>query len=76
MENINYAIELNQIEENDDKIITAPSENPWTESTREFITLKKSLKNDYSDTVCGIIEDRAAWTGLNKCCIRKIMPRF
>ena len=38
MENINYAIELNQIEENDDKIIIAPSENPWTESTREFIT--------------------------------------
>ena len=60
MENINYAIELNQIEENDDKIITAPSENPWTESTREFITLKKSLKNDYSDTVCGIIEVRAS----------------
>ena len=28
MENMNYAIELNQIEENDDKIITAPSENP------------------------------------------------
>ena len=60
MENMNYAIELNQIEENDDKIITAPSENPWTESTREFITLKKSLKNDYSDTVCGIIEVRAS----------------
>lgn len=60
MENINYAIELNQIEENDDKIIIAPSENPWTESTREFITLKKSLKNDYSDTVCGIIEVRAS----------------
>ena len=37
-----------------------PSENPWTESTREFITLKKSLKNDYSDTVCGIIEVRAS----------------
>ena len=35
-------------------------ENPWTESTREFITLKKSLKNDYSDTVCGIIEVRAS----------------
>ena len=60
MENMNYAIELNQIEENDDKIITAPSENPWTESTREFIALKKSLKNDYSDTVCGIIEVRAS----------------
>ena len=34
--------------------------NYGTESTREFITLKKSLKNDYSDTVCGIIEVRAS----------------
>ena len=43
MENMNYAIELNQIEENDDKIITAPSET-LDRKYKEFITLKRVLK--------------------------------
>lgn len=60
MQRINYDEELKRIEENGENIITSPQKNPWTGSEKQFVTLKKCLKNDYSDTVCGIIEVRAS----------------
>ena len=41
MENMNYAIELNQIEENDDKIITAPSGKSLDRKYKRIYNFKK-----------------------------------
>jgi len=55
---VNYDEELKQIRENGGYVVIPPQKNPWTDSSSEFITLKKELKNDYSNAVCGIIEVR------------------
>ena len=60
MENMNYAIELNQIEENDEKIENRTIGKSLDRKYNSIYNFKKSLKNDYSDTVCGIIEVRAS----------------
>ncbi len=55
-----YSAELNRIAQNGGALVLSPEKNPWTTSDNMFITLKKALKNDYSDDVCGIIEVRSS----------------
>lgn len=55
-----YGAELNKIAENGGSLVVAPQKNPWTYSDAMFVTLKKPLKNDYSDNIYGIVEVRAS----------------
>ncbi len=60
MRSMDYGAELGKIAENGGTLVTKPQKNPWTHSETAFVTLKRPLKNDYSDEICGIVEVRAS----------------
>ena len=66
MQGTDYGEELKRIENNGGSTLLPLQKNPWTGSEKQFITLKKALKNDYSDTVYGIIEVRASESRLSQ----------
>ena len=55
---MDYDGKINEIEANGGKLIYPPQKNMWTDERSLFITHVSELKNEYSDTVCGIIEVR------------------
>ena len=55
---ITYSYDEARLRVADGMVVLPPQANPWTKSERQFITLVKALKNDYTDTICGIIEVR------------------
>lgn len=64
---INYNYDEARLRVADGKMVVLPPQvNPWTKSQMQYITLVKALKNDYTDTMCGIIEVRGDINYLEK----------